>query len=144
MASRKQRILRWKLDQKLFIVIENPCQQLINWKVLAALCLFFGKIIFLYLRCPFLLQLHQWQSVDLTTSFSILVPGMDGISQKFEFWKITTREDIGNSYVDSVRITYEYLDFQHGVINGWAIKLQNIPHIRLKMDLSERLSSALL
>merc|ERR1719153_1283665 len=28
------------------------------------------------------------------------------------------REDIGNSYVDSVRITYEYLDFQHGVING--------------------------
>ena len=43
---------------------------------------------------------------------------MDGTSQKLEFYLIFNREDIGNSYVDSVRITYEYLDFQHGVING--------------------------
>ena len=28
------------------------------------------------------------------------------------------REEIDNSYVDSVRITYEYFDFLHGVING--------------------------
>ena len=43
---------------------------------------------------------------------------MDGTSQKFEFYLMSNREDIGNSYVDRVRITYEYLDFQHGVING--------------------------